>query len=327
MKVFLTLIIFNIPIIISIFSDVHILHRRFHYLSSIVMFLVNFIIVIISVFEITINGIVYTDGFDKTKFIGLCICAFILSIIPISFIWNKRRTRLLTENDIDKRYIKFTANAKAEGTIRCFARNLSFFGKIIEPCKCLYKNEDNNFYRKIMLSKDSQICDKSNKGCKNIDGLSCLMVCEQFTQLLKMKNNMKKLEILCVEPSDESSKALLGKLVYSFRDKCEVRFYDENIREGIYMFARIIITDGPSPMIWHWKVGDKYSKTQEYHRSSGNSQNEMDVLGDTLFYLVKELLWNSYHVKKTESKELRKGWLKAFYDVIGLDEEDRKWEV
>jgi len=329
MKVFLTLVIFNIPVIIGILSDMYILHRRFPYLSSVIMFVVNLIIVIISVFEISfINNeynIIYIDNFNTTIFIRLCICAIVLFIIFFILIWNRRRTRLLKKEDIDKRYINFTKQAKEGGTIKCFTRNLSFLGEIIKPEKCIYnKSDSSNYYKRIMFSRDDKICNESNRGCKNIDGSSCAMACGQFIQLLKMKNNMEKLEILCVE--SEYSKALLGKLVYTFQDKCKIHLYDENIRNGIYMFARIITTDGPSPMIWHWKVGNKFSETQKYHRSDGNSLNEMNVLGDTLFYLIDTLLWNNSHMKKADEIGLRNEWLKAFYDVIDINENEREWE-
>jgi hypothetical protein len=328
MKDYLTIIIFNIQMFINIISDDQILYKRSPYLSSIIIFFLNIVIVFISVFKISIVknvcSINYYDNYNIDIFLKLLLFVFILFIIFMFFTWNKMRMRLLNKNDIDKKYIKFTAQAKAEGTIRCFSRNLSYLGNIIEPNKC--KNNNVDSYRNIMLSKDNQICKTSNKDCKNICGLSCAMVCRQFTQLQEIKNNIEKLEILCVEPNDKYSKALLGKLVYSFGDKFEIRFYNEEIREGIYMFARIIITDGPSPMIWHWKVGNKYSNTQEYQRSGGNSLNKIDVLGDTLFYMVKNLLWDSSHIRKADEKELRNGWLKSFYDIIGLDENERKWE-
>jgi hypothetical protein len=324
LTVYVTLLVFNAPVIKDILFDELIPYKRLPYLTSVYMLIVNIIMVILLTVRIICNKVVYISGFNQDDFNVLCISVVVLFLISAFLIWNRRRTGLLKEDDIDKKYIKFTAQAKG-GIIRCFARELSFLGKIFEPGKCLKEKEERNYLKNIMLCNN--VCDIPKKECKNIDaGLSCAMACGQFTQLLKMKNNMEKLEILCVKPKDKYSKALLGKLIHSFRDKFEVRLCDENIRDGIYMYARIIITSGPSPMIWHWKIGDKYSKTQKYHRSEGGSLNAMSVLGETLFYLVKTFLWDSYHGRKTEEREFRKEWLTAFYDVIGLNEEERTWE-
>jgi len=296
------------------------------------MAVVSIIVIVMQTVNIDSESFGLTYDVSTSDFIWLNIIVILMAGVSCLVLFVKRRSGFLNSDKVNQKYIDFTSQAD-DSTVRSYASNLSFFGKVFEPSKCLKWNEED--YINLMSSTDAVLCAEENDGCKNLDGLSCCMACGQFTQLVKMKHNLVKLEILCAEPSDDYSKALLGKLVYTFRGKCDIRFCDSNIRKKIHMYARIIKSDGSSPMIWHWKINKRgankliYSEVQSYIRPSGDTHHATEILGETLFYLVDELLWESSIIGKTEHelRARRNDWLATFYDMIKLDDAKTIYDI
>jgi hypothetical protein len=202
----------------------------------------------------------------------------------------------VNSHQIDKYYTKFTEDIMSGGTIRMFAGDLSFLGKIPEKQYGI----DENCIKQL---RATDRCDKKVGGfskkkerrvCKE-----CICKKKQYLQLTRLYEDSKigKLEILCRTPKknknkDRPYKLLLGRLYSIFGDDIEIRFYDDKIKENIRPLGRIKQNaKKETEMYWHWKIAaNKYKKEKIWSRANNND----DPAGSTVFYLFNDLLWESF---------------------------------
>lgn len=313
-----TLIIFNISSIYSIFDrDIYTLKRR---LYVIVLSVINLIVISISVWRIDTRSIHLRDAFNPTQAMSLYAIAIIAGLFI--FFWRTH----IDEEKLDDYHVKFTDEIDEEdAVVRIFAGSLSFLGRVNSSNQCIgvaLKKKSQCEHKKQMLEKE--FCNNHSNKCKNINGFACFMISKQYQQIVQSKSHGVQWEILCKESDNIHNLAILGKLIYLLNDKITIRFYNRELRDSVYIFARIKRINAENPMLWFWKAGEnKYTRPTTYKKT----EREKNPMGDTLFYLVDTLLWDLYDYENKEKEcELRKRCVKAFFEVIGIKEGDQAWK-
>ena len=278
------------------------------------------------------NTLIYRTlhGSDTAFEIGMpFFVIIILSLVPgwVPTAIQKRINKGIKEERKDysseelvKYYTDLTETVDSGTDIFIMSGSTSFLGTFVKlDSKCMVNIVVNEKCEGFLV--EGQMTSDQEGKCKN-----CFCKNDQYGQLLRKKDEIKSIRILCIKPNSndgrryESDCMRIGKLLKDFDTKIKIGFYSDKKAKGdwcpdLKLRGRMLIMKGRplKTVCYNWTMGaNKYSKPAEY--DSG------EPLGDA-FVKIFELLWlHSKKITKEEEKYYINKYKYAYYDTMPTNE-------